>query len=95
MKAGTLEIQGEEVSNMRDIACLYMRARGLPKAGGMGPGSAGGTHVWRLRLGADVQTPTDAALAISALNDRATGWQQVGRTEFVFGTVMGTTEPIW
>lgn len=70
VRAGTLEIQGEEMSNTRDIACLYMRARGLPKAG-------------------------DAALAISALNDRATGWQQVGRTEFVFGTVLGTTEPIW
>lgn len=45
--------------------------------------------------GANVRASTDAALAISALNDRATGWQQVGRTEFVFGTVLGTTEPIW
>jgi hypothetical protein len=45
--------------------------------------------------GANVRASTDAALAISALNDRATGWQQVGRTEFVFGTVLGTTEPVW
>jgi hypothetical protein len=38
---------------------------------------------------------SDAALAISTMSDSTTGWHQVGRTEFVFGTVLGTTEPIW
>jgi len=31
---GTLDVTGSEVSNTRDIACLYLRARRLGQAGG-------------------------------------------------------------